>query len=529
MNGEFIMSKFKISPRTSRLLAYLFLFVITINVSAVTEEQLRTWFNDHPRVQIDREAKRDIVGMGRIFLPAMTNPENEPFYFVSDQYDNIIETTPMGSSTFLRPGNYFIKVGSGSEDQMITQEISIERGQTKILEPDWSTLRVRIIDEARNSYDSRFEIFDNKTAESYGIGFGVREELGEQVKTWILRPGRYKVILNGEPFNTYRDFTTVDLVEGELRNLTIVVDSVTGNMLGAGLLDVIQYKDGTRNWKLSSTIHANANISSDNSADKDNPSTRILVTTQLDNRVYYDLFPYYFSSRNIIDFGITKDDDFDTRISVDSFKLRNTFVYYLLRFAGVYSRLDLETHLFPERHFFSDPRKILIKDSEGETLKKFYDKDKLTIRPSFYPMNFKEGAGLNIRLFNTARANLNLRTGVGFRQDIYNDVYVYSGGTNDEGYEVFNEVSNTYQEGIEMSVLGNFNTKFNIGYNTIAEILIPFDSGGSNVYEWENIITLKLFKYLSLDYKINISYNKDFRDYTVIDHNLFLRFTYFLY
>jgi len=74
-------------------------------------------------------------------------------------------------------------------------------------------------------------------AESFGFGYGAREEVGEHLLTWILKPGTYKITLNGQSFNTYIDFTTVELVKGELVQLTMVVDSESGHLIGAGILN----------------------------------------------------------------------------------------------------------------------------------------------------------------------------------------------------------------------------------------------------------------------------------------------------
>ena len=48
--------------------------------------------------------------------------------------------------------------------------------------------------------------------------------------------------------------------------------------------------------------------------------------------------------------------------------------------------------------------------------------------------------------------------------------------------------------------------------------------------EWENVFNLKLFKYISLDYKIRLrnKQSEDGNEYIVDRHTLFLRITYFL-
>jgi uncharacterized lipoprotein YmbA len=498
----------------------------------LTPEQIQTWMQPSPEEQLLRETKRDLVGMGRVFIPAMSSSDLEPFYQIVNPEDDSYQYGLMGESVYLRPGDYVLRYGSGTEGQMMSREISVARESVQIVEPDWAGLRVRIIDEHRNSLDSQYELFDTADAQSYGFGFGVLEEFGEQVRTWILEPGRYKLVLNNFPFNTLEDFTTVDLVRGELRILTVVVNSETNKMLGAGLLEAIEHTGDRHDWRFSSAIHGNISFNMDNSTDRDKPATRFILTTQLDNRLVYDDFPYFYTMHNLTDLGFTKDRDTDFRISSDSFKLRNTFVYYLSKVIGLYSRLDSETHFFKEYVYPSDATNYKIIDSDGDTISTHLAKDRLRIKPAIFPLVFREGVGFNIRPLNKPRATLNLRLGFGMRQDIYRDVYRRRDETetiDGVDYAVYQEIDSSYKEGTEISILANIHTPFNVSYNTTADVLIPFDSNDSNSYNWENTFTIRIIRQMAIDYKLNIAYNKDLRDYTEIQHNVFLRLTYFLY
>ena len=79
-------------------------------------------------------------------------------------------------------------------------------------------------------------------------------------------------------------------------------------------------------------------------------------------------------------------------------------------------------------------------------------------------------------------------------------------------------------------MIGNFQLPFNVSYSTNAEALFPFDEKDSNVFEWENTLSLKLLKYISIDYKLNLEYKEpEYGDnYLVEKHSLFLRITYIL-
>jgi len=512
------------------------MIISSVMLSGQSEEQISTWLMPSPREQLDLEARRDLVGLGRIFLPAMTSPDYEPFYQAVCADTDDQRFAQMGESLYLRPGEYVLCYGSGTEAQMMRKTVNVHREHIHIVEPDWAGLRVRLIDENRNSVDTQYELFSMVNAESYGFGLGAQEEFGEQVQTWILRPGRYKIVLNNKPFNTIDDFTTVDLAEAELRILTVVIDSESNSLIGAGVLEGVEYGRERRNLRLTSAIHGNLNLNMDNSTDKDRPSINLIVTTQLDNRLLYDKFPYFYTMHNLTDFGLSKDRDSDLRVSSDNFQIKNTFVYYLSQVIGLYGRLDLETHFFEEYEYFDEATDVMIEDSEGElTGEEFSGVMKFRTTPSFFPLSFREGTGFNIRPLNRPRSTINLRLGFGMQQDINRDVYRFEGfetiveEEEESEYALFREADSTYKEGIEVSLLANFFTPYNISYNTTLDILLPFDRSVSETYKWENTFTFRFVRHLALDYKLNFHYDKDRLSYTEIVHNVFLRLTYFIY
>ncbi len=94
----------------------------------------------------------------------------------------------------------------------------------------------------------------------------------------------------------------------------------------------------------------------------------------------------------------------------------------------------------------------------------------------------------------------------------------------------YKEQESTDKTGMEVSVVGNFQLPFGLTYSTDADFLFPFNKDETTVMEWENSINLRLFKYISIDYKLKLENKKpEFGDeYIVEKHTLFLRITYFL-
>ncbi|MBN1948904.1 MAG: membrane integrity-associated transporter subunit PqiC [Candidatus Cloacimonetes bacterium] len=482
------------------------------------------------------EDEQTTGGKGLLLLPAITKSDYEPYYTIYDKFGFEI-SGKMGVPVPLDQGIYSIRYGSGNENQLMKKSnIEIIPRFKKIIEPDWGCLLVDVIDENRNYTKIRYEIFDLDSGESYGQEFPADLDLGEQEKIWVLRPGLYKITINNAPFNTYRDFTTVTVEKSKVQKLTIVVDTdEEGNptgMLGAGVLeDITGIVSGDR-VKFSSAIHANVNVNSDNEVDRDDPQTTITFNTQLDNRLLYDVSPLHYSLKSLIELGTSKSTDTDFRIAADDIDFKNTFIYYFFRSLGLYGRFDFNSHFFKGFSYSSDNFYYQKIDKNGEESEVKFN-DKVLLKPPFFPIILKEGMGINLRILNRAKANLSVRAGFGLRQDINQGVYtLFSTYTDSLGFEnrIYHEQESTDKTGTEVSLVGSFLLPYGLTYSTNADFLFPFESSESTIIEWENIISIKLFKYLALDYKLKLENKKpeSGSEYLVEKHTLFLRVTYFL-
>jgi len=471
---------------------------------------------------------------GRLFIPVKTDSDHEPLFSVEDEDNNYVGSYEMGTEVYLDAGVYFVYIGNGTISQQVVEKIEILPRYKTVLNPDVGWLTIDVIDENRNQIDHRYELFDLSSAESYGFGYGVKEGVGQQLDTWVIKPGFYKIVLNGEPFNTFRDFATVEVKKGELVQFTIVIDEETKHLMGAGRSFFDEYGRQSRRLKMSVMNHLNANLNSKNETEKNKNSTTITVIEQLDSKMVYDSNPYHYTLKNLIEIGITKETESDLKISNDKFDLKNTFIYYFLQNIGTYARADLNSHMFPTYIYTQETKTYLRIDKTG--LDSVYvNTDKFRVRNAYYPLILKQGAGINYRVLNKNRSSLNFRVGLGFRQDINNRVYSAEkkSGTSEEddieksrAVEVYRELDSIYQEGIEFSINGNFQILRNLNYSMIGDILQPFNKDMTDTYEMENIFNLRMFKYISLDYRLNLSYNKNVREYLYLDHSLYLKFTY---
>ena len=499
------------------------------------------------------DSEEDNSGKGLLLVPAITRTENEPYYKVYDKY-GYGRSAKIGEALPLMEGTYSLEYGSGNHDQkMMKKNIKVHPRYKTIVEPDWGCLIVKIIDESRNSAKVIYEVFDLTDGESYGSQFPAEVELGEQEKVWVLKPGHYKVTINNEPFNTYTDFTTVLIEEGSVQKLTIVMETDEErnptNMAGAGILEESFLAASLEPLKLSSAIHINGNLNSDNALNEDEPKTTITMNSQLENYLIYDKDPLYYNMKSVIDLGVSKtweeQTDTDFRLASDEFDLKNTGIYYFVKDLGLYGRFDANSHFFDETQYSSDKFYYQKFDENGIALNDSVYSDNVQTKSSFFPIELKEGIGINYRILNLSRANLSFRAGFGIRQSFNEDVFVY----NDEEIDIYDpaskktfidaagvehrkyfELASTNTTGTELSLVGNFQLPFNLTYASDADFYFPFDENDEYTFEWENSFNLNLFKHISLDYKFNLEKLSvdSGKDYLVREHSLFLRVTYFL-
>ena len=478
-------------------------------------------------------------GLGILFYPSISETDNELPYKIIDKEGSESFGVP-GKGMPLQAGTYSIEYGSGSSNQLLEKEnIEIIPRYKTILKPDWSCLVVDIIDERREVAKVRYELFSSETGESYGTHIPVDREYGEQQKVWVLKPGRYKITINSEPFNTYRDFSTVYLSEGQCQKLTLVVgtneDGTPTNLIGGGVLEENEIAGQTGYWRFLNAVFGNANYIGDNEKGPDQHETTIVLNTQFENKITYDNFPLNFTLRNLIELGTTQGSETGSgfRISNDNFYFRNTLVIYFFKNIGLYGRFDSESHMLNEYQYFNDPINYKKRNLDGDFIESGTNVKRIQLKPGFKPMILKEGAGLNLRAINTGRANLNIRVGLGLRQDYYEDVFLQSDDeVTEDGltYKLWNAQSTLNKRGTEVSIVGNFQLPLNLTYYTNADFLIPFDADASTTMDWENVFNIKVFKYISIDDRIRFrnKVDENNKDYIEYRHALFLRLTYFL-
>ncbi|HCM16076.1 MAG TPA: hypothetical protein DHW79_09080 [Candidatus Cloacimonas sp.] len=150
---------------------------------------------------------------------------------------------------------------------------------------------------------------------------------------------------------------------------------------------------------------------------------------------------------------------------------------------------------------------------------------------ALYPLKLKEGGGLTYRINFSPKSSLSLRGGYGWQQDLNNQAFSYEKNTVEDGvsYDVYREDPNKYNRGIETTVifsLVNFLSFFSL--NSSIDALFPIEE--SEVMpriENENQINLRLYRNVSLEFKLKLEYDESLKPWWVYNYTSYLRMSLF--
>ena len=462
--------------------------------SITCSAQETTWESSPIATQLEMDNTIIPIGKGAVFCPSMTVPDNEPMYGVLSE-EGIEQDSQMGSRIVLAPGIYTVVYGSGTLDQMIKKKVRVVEGATTLIKPDWSGLVIEVINESRTDIREYYELFSLSTGISYGIGQGVEEGLDEEIRTWILSPGLYKIVKPGDNINAVINFGTILLTPGELVRAHLVLDSKTGNFLGFGrMADVRQAIRKARKWRTSSELSGNALLnyipSSESGAESDANFTST-VQWLTDAR--------YESGRNIglvwsnLEEGLSMQRNREIHKYIDKAELKLTYIFRLSNFFSPYVRFAGETRFFPTHQWFEEPSDYVRVDSKGDTLEVVKGKTKIKLGGSFSPIYLKQGFGITSTLIKSLPANFNLRTGYGARQTYGRNGYIFNTDTNE-----LLPIEKTNITGVEFLFLGDIRLGRYILFYTEFDVLMPESKRDTWVYDSENRLRFNLTSNVSL-------------------------------
>lgn len=378
----------------------------------------KTW--DAPIMAEQLSADETVVPMGKggIFVPRITAAQNEPDVSILDSTRKTVASGPPGRTFAVEPGRYVVALGSGGHGQRIVRKVTVEEGKTVPILPDWSALTIETVDSIAVPFRGEYELVRIDEFEPFGRGFGANPELGEVVKTWILKPGIYKILGVGQGYNSLINFVTVRIVTGELTKLLLVQSGTDLKILGGGTIEVTPRTEISSHWKYGANIGGNIKFNSE--VDRVSHDTTMNTLLGLLSTLWlnYQHSPYEWQTRIRLDegLGLAGKKTKNLLTDADDFLFNSIFIWRFLPWLGPYGSADVRTSFFPRSVVRDENLKyfsVLGADSSKSVLQKFDSSNTFRIKPSFFPLLLDVGVGANADVFSFRYFEMKLRAGVG--------------------------------------------------------------------------------------------------------------------
>ncbi len=388
------------------------------------ENAIKTWDAPPFPQQIEEDSKIIPVGKGAIFIPRFSDPALEPTIQIDDANGKLYAWGETGKKYLAVPGEYSVMLGSGTVSQRILKKVKVTEGSVTPVLPDWCGLSVDVVDESSLPFRGPYELARIDDFEAYGRSYGRDMARGERVKTWILKPGLYKIISAGGSYNTLNNFITVRLVPGEFVRVIIIENQVALKIIGGGVINTGAPSSHTQSaWKhnlgIGGTIMFNATkdrVESENTQNE----TDVAFLSLFD--LAYKKGSSDWETNVFWQEGLKFSDLIFSDINYmnDEFRITSLYVWrVILSWLGPYCRTEFKTHFFPVYEQFgkNDPNHFFIILNSDTSVVEIDSKNKSKeAQPIFSPLTIEAGVGTNIDVITLDKYDAKLRAGMGYSQ-----------------------------------------------------------------------------------------------------------------
>ena len=255
-------------------------------------------------------------------------------------------------------------------------------------------------------------------SKTIGLGFGAQPELGEAIKTWVLKPGVYKILAPGQGYNSITNFLTVRLMPGELSKLLLVQNPTDQHFLGGGTVDVTPQSKTKSYWRYGASIGGNTQYNSqvDSVLHYATSSTQfgLLATLWLT----YRRQPFEWQTRIRINEGFDLSQlSSGVNTTTDELLLTSLFIWRYFSWLGPYASAQMQTNLLPQSYILAGSNSVfcpLNRDSLADTAAPFNTTSRtLKLNSAFSPLIIDCGGGLNADAINLPFLEAKVRGGFG--------------------------------------------------------------------------------------------------------------------
>jgi hypothetical protein len=376
------------------------------------------WLAPPVHLQLSRDPALVTIGKGSLFVPTFSESRREPEIAVLNLSGNVVATGQTGNRILLDSGTYNVRFGSGFSGNRLRATVTVEEGHTTVIPPTWGGLIVETLTESGDYVDGQYDLIGMEQWVNYGRGQGYSEERLQDIDVWILPPGLYRISRVGEGYNSLRNYITVQINPGELHSVEAIFND-GGNLIAGGVKSLNTRSRVGQHWTYGLRAGGNAALTRTIS-DADERTQSALFSTDMRARARYDRNDYFGINEIFMQNSFLKQEEEPLEVTQDYLQLRSTWVRRLNPWVGPYVRAQVSTHLFPSK--LNQDTTISVIQASGDTVP-VATGGSFVRQPSFFPLAFAEGAGVNVEWVSAYAVELSTQTGLAARQDIANGDY----------------------------------------------------------------------------------------------------------
>ncbi|MEO6094566.1 MAG: hypothetical protein ABIW76_02445 [Fibrobacteria bacterium] len=421
------------------------------------EKRIGNWLSPAVEEQLARDRVLIPLGQGAVFVPTYTEPRREPEISVFSPSGKLVKNGQTGERILLDSGSYSLKIGSGTLIQQLRVDVAIEEGHTTMIPSDWGGLIVETLTGEGEYIDGQYEVIRMGNWINYGKGHGLKQERLQDIKTWILPPGLYRISKPGEGFNSLRNYLTVQINAGELSQVELIYDKpVNGDLISGGLKSLNARRSVGSNWSYGLRAGGNVDLTR-NTDDANVRKEAVQVTSDLRVRAQFDNISYLGTTELLFQDNFIKERGRRLNVNSDIAEFRTIWIRRFNSWLGPYIRGTVDTHIFEK---YSPQDTVTIAeyagvDSAGNpVLATHLDTGgAFLVAPAFDPIIFREGIGVNVEFISKYYLEATAQIGMATHQTLVEGSYT----TNSDNEYILNE--SIYEIGAE----GNLNATLRLG------------------------------------------------------------------
>jgi hypothetical protein len=434
------------------------------------EKRSNNWLSPTVEEQLARDRTLIALGKGAVFVPTFSEPRRDPEISVFSNSGKLVKNGQTGERILLDSGSYSLKIGSGTLVQQIRLDVTIEEGHTTVVPPNWGGLIVETLTGEGTYIDGQYEVIRMEKWINYGKGHGLKEERLQDIKTWLLPPGLYRISKPGEGFNSLRNYITVQINPGELSQVEVIYDKeIGGDIISGGLKSLNARLKVGRNWTYG--LRAGGNINLTRKTDDANVRNEgMQVFSDLRMRAIFDNIKYLGTTDLLLQDNFSKERGRRFNVTSDVAELRTNWIRRLNNWLGPYIRGRVDTHIFPRKAETDTVLIVETVDSSGTPVKRIVSQDTsgdFLVAPSFDPINLGEGIGVNVEFISKYYLEATAQLGMAARQSLVDYSYLAQTGVE------YTRSEDTYEIGAEATLNGTLRLGSQMTLDVRLELFAP--------------------------------------------------------